>query len=210
MNTQADTILTDAEIDAALVNRFKSGEARAFDRLVLRWQQRIYRVAWRYTNTEDEAMDITQNVFVKAWSRIETLDEPERFGSWIYRITHHQCLDYLKAGHKKHVVAMSILGGSDNGSSMQEQVPDNGRSANPQKQLEDLQLRGIIDNALNHIPEEQKMIVILKEYEGLKFREIAEILEIPENTVKSRLYYGLNALRKYFTEHGLTGEVLQS
>jgi RNA polymerase sigma-70 factor, ECF subfamily len=192
--------------DSLLVERFRSGEHRAFEILLQRWQEPVYRMAWRYIGSSDEAMDISQNTFLKAWTHIDTLEDPGKFGSWVYRICRHQCLDHLKSAHKQRIVAMSGLGiaESDTASEQSLQVND---ANTPHSHLEATQRTQIMNRALDNIPEEQKVIIILKEYEGLKFREIADILELPETTVKSRLYYGLKALRNYFSQHNLEQEV---
>ncbi len=192
--------------DSLLVERFRSGERRAFEILVQRWQEPIYRMAWRYIGSTDDAMDISQNTFLKAWSNIGTLDDPGKFGSWLYRICRHQCLDHLKSAHKQRIVAISGLSLTESETTIEQSLPalDNDT---PHSHLEANQRTQIMNRALDNIPEEQKVIIILKEYEGLKFREIADILELSENTVKSRLYYGLSALRKYFSQHNLEQEV---
>jgi RNA polymerase sigma-70 factor, ECF subfamily len=192
--------------DSLLVERFRSGEHRAFEILVQRWQEPVYRLAWRYIGSSDEAMDITQNAFLKAWSHIGTLEDPGKFVSWLYRICRHQCLDHLKSAHKQRIVAISGLGLAESDTPVEHTFPEvDGHT--PHSHLEANQRSQIMQRALDSIPEEQKVIIILKEYEGLKFREIADILELPENTVKSRMYYGLSALRKYFSQHNLEQEV---
>jgi RNA polymerase sigma-70 factor (ECF subfamily) len=192
--------------DSLLVERFRSGEHRAFEILVQRWQKPIYRLAWRYIGSSDDAMDVAQNTFMKAWTNIATLEDPGKFGSWVYRICRHQCLDHLKSAHKQRIVAMSGLSLAENELPVEQSLPGHDAN-NPHTHLEADQRTQIMNRALDNIPEEQKVIIILKEYEGLKFREIADILELSENTVKSRLYYGLNALRKYFSQHNLEQEV---
>ena len=192
--------------DSLLVDRFRSGEHRAFEILVQRWQEPVYRMAWRYIGSADDAMDVAQNTFLKAWTHIDTLDDPGKFGSWVYRICRHQCLDLLKSGHKQRIVAMSGLGVGESETSTEQSLPE-ADGDTPHTHLEADQRSQIMRKALDNIPEEQKVIIILKEYEGLKFREIADILELSENTVKSRLYYGLSALRKYFSQHNLEQEV---
>lgn len=201
-STQSTSSLSDSE----LVLRLRSGDTRAFDRLVQRWQEPIYRLAWRYTGSADEAMDVTQNTFMKAWTRIDSLDQPDRFSAWLYRICRHQCLDHLKTSHKQRFVTISGLGSIQNETDNSENIEDE-EGFTPHQDLEFKQTAQILTKALERIPEEQKMIIILKEFEGLKFREIADILGLPENTVKSRLYYGLTALRKYFTSNDLEQEV---
>lgn len=192
--------------DSLLVERFRSGERRAFELLVHRWQEPIYRFAWRYVRSTDEAMDIAQNTFMKAWSNIATLEDPGKFGAWLYRICRHQCLDHLKSGHRQRITAMSGLGMTESDAMVEQSLPAV-EGDGPHDRLETSQRNQMLHEALDNIPEEQKMIIILKEYEGLKFREIADILELSENTVKSRLYYGLSALRKYFSQNNLEQEV---
>jgi len=192
--------------DSLLVERFRSGEHRAFELLVQRWQEPVYRMAWRYIGSSDDAMDITQNAFLKAWSHIGTLEDPGKFGSWLYRICRHQCLDHLKSAHKQRIVAMSGLVLAESDRPIEQSLAGHDGDT-PHSHLEASQRSQIMQKALDYIPEEQKVIIILKEYEGLKFREIADILELSENTVKSRLYYGLKALRNYFSQHNLEQEV---
>src|SRR5690606_41166682 len=98
------------------------------------------------------------------------------------------------------------LGLAESDAVMDQSIPST-EADGPHRQLETSQRNQMLHRALDNIPEEQKMIIILKEYEGMKFREIADILELSENTVKSRLYYGLSALRKYFSQNNLEQEV---
>lgn len=186
--------------DAKLVKEFREGNIDAFNQLVERWQHRIHRVAYRYFASHDEATEITQKTFIKAYKKLYTLDDVEKFPSWIYRIANNLCLDEKKRAGRRRSAPLEALG---------QEPKMEAESSNPDKKLQSRELGSILQQALNQLPSEQRIVVIMKEYEGLKFREIADALEEPENTVKSRMYYGLNNLRKIFDQWNLEMEELQ-
>lgn len=185
--------------DAKLVEDFRNGNIEAFNRLVERWQQRIHRFAYRYFASHDEAMEITQKTFIRVYKKLNTLDDAEKFSGWIYRIANNLCLDETKRAGRRRSASMETL--------TEHPVAEN-LAANPDQQVQQDQLGSILQLALNQLPPEQRIVVIMKEYEGLKFREIADILNEPENTVKSRLYYGLKKLRKLFDQWNIELESL--
>lgn len=185
--------------DAQLVKEFRKGNIDAFNNLVEIWQQRIHRFAYRYFSSHDEAMEITQKTFIRAYKKLHTLEDAEKFSSWIYRIANNLCLDEMKRAGRKRSTSMEAL----------QEHPAAKRVAEiPDRRLQQRELGSILQQALNQLPVEQRIVVIMKEYEGLKFREIAEILEEPENTVKSRMYYGLTSLRKIFDKWNIEMEAL--
>lgn len=183
--------------DAQLVEEFRSGNIEAFNALVERWQQRIHRFAYRYFCSHDEAMEITQKTFIKAYKKLDTLDDAEKFSSWIYRIANNLCLDETKRAGRRRLTSMEVLANHPIAKSITE---------NPDRTIQQQELGTLLQQALNQLPAEQRIVVIMKEYEGLKFREIADILDEPENTVKSRMYYGLTALRKLFEKWNIEME----
>lgn len=185
--------------DAQLVKEFRKGNIDAFNNLVEAWQQRIHRFAYRYFSSHDEAMEITQKTFIRAYKKLHTLEDAEKFSSWIYRIANNLCLDEMKRAGRRRSTSMEALQGHPAVKRIAE---------NPDRPLQQRELGSILQQALNQLPAEQRIVVIMKEYEGLKFREIAEILEEPENTVKSRMYYGLTSLRKIFDKWNIEMEAL--
>lgn len=187
--------------DAQLVKEFRNGNIEAFNSLVEEWQQRIHRLAYRYFSSHDEAMEITQKTFIKAYKKLHTLEEAEKFSSWIYRIANNLCLDEMNRAGRRRSKPMEAL----------EQPPEaTGMLDCPDRSIQQSELGSILQQALDRLPPEQRIVVIMKEYEGLKFREIAEILEEPENTVKSRMYYGLTSLRKIFEKWNIEMEALHN
>lgn len=184
--------------DAQLIEHYRNGNKDAFNDLVYRWQERIHRFAYRYFADNDEASDITQKTFIKAYYRLDTLKDTGKFSSWIYRIANNICIDETRRN------------GSKNRDSPENRI-ENGQlvtDKTPETRLEKNDMEIWMQKALLAIPDDQRTVVILKEYEGLKFREIAEILQESENTVKSRMYYGLKSLRKVFRKWNIEKEAL--
>ena len=185
--------------DAQLIKAFCEGDTGAFNALVDRWQHRIHRVAYRYFNSHDEAREITQKTFIRVYKKLKTLDDYNAFSAWIYRIANNLCLDEAKRAGRKKSASMDEF----------DQAPiANTISEHPDRPLQQKELEAILQQALQQLPAEQRMVVIMKEYEGMKFREIAEVLHIPESTVKSRMYYGLRTLRGIFDQWNLKKESL--
>ncbi len=183
--------------DAQLIKKFcGEGDISAFNRLMERWQEPIHRVAYRYFVCHDEASEITQKTFIKVYKKLETLDDHSKFSSWIYRISHNLCRDEAKRAGRKRAAPMQAL--------KRHPVADS-KAARVVQQEE---LGSILEQALQQLPPEQRIVVIMKQYEELKFKEIAEILQENENTVKSRMYYGLRSLKKIFNHWNIKPEEL--
>jgi RNA polymerase sigma-70 factor (ECF subfamily) len=183
--------------DNQLVKSFRSGDQQAFNALVIRWQPRIHRFAYRFFADSDDASEITQKTFIKAYQNLGSLENEAKFSSWLYRIANNLCLDELKrSGRRKSSPLEAWMQSSEMAAEM-----------SPAQELEHAELGAMLQKALLAIPDEQRTVVLLKEYEGLTFREIAEVLEVSENTVKSRMYYGLKALRKVFKKWKIDTEV---
>lgn len=174
--------------DAQLVQQYRQGDTAAFPALMNRWRTRIFAFCYRYFADSDDAEEITQRTFIKAYYKLDSLNEDDKFGAWLYRIAQNLCRDELGSSHRRRTVALP-------GSPIEEQAEtaspsaDGGILAKERSQ--------VIHDALICLPTEQRVVVILKHFDGLTFAEIAAILDEPENTVKSRLYYGLKSLRKH-------------
>lgn len=185
--------------DAKLVQEFCNGNTQVFNQLVERWQPRIYRLAYRYFNSHDEAREITQKTFIRVYKKLSSLDDHTAFPAWIYRIAHNICRDETKRAGRRRSQPMATL----------KQYPELQSIADdPGRPVEQKELSQILQQALQQLPPEQRMVVIMKEYEELKFREIANVLDLPESTVKSRVYYGLQSLRGIFDQWNIKKESL--
>ena len=167
-----------------------AGDTACFGELIERWQRRIYGFICRYVGNTDEAQDLTQDTFTKAYRNLDRLADPERFSSWLYTIALNECRMRFRRRRKIQLVSLPEEDG--------EVVPIHLRdqSASPEAKLavkEDIQ---VLQQAFEGLPEEQREVILMKEYQELKFHEISDILAIPLSTVKSRMYLGLKTLKK--------------
>lgn len=185
-----------------LIKQVQNGDRAAYTRLVEKWHSKIYRFAFRFFADEDEAHDITQKTFIKTYQSVNTLENPEKFSSWIYRIANNLCLDELKRAGRRKSTSLEAYMEQSAGLEANVDLPD--------ADLQNKELGHILQKALLTLPDEQRTVIILKEYEGLKFREIADILEEPESTVKSRLYYGLKSTRRVLTHWNIKHDYLNN
>lgn len=183
--------------DAQLVQDFLGGNHQAFNGLVARWQERIHHFAYRYFANSEDASEITQKTFIKAYQKMDSLDDATKFGSWLYRIANNLCLDELKRTGRKQTTSLEALKTAPKTEFVR--AADDGLLRNEAIVL--------LHKALLQLPNEQRLVVIMKEYEGFTFAEIAEILNEPVNTVKSRLYYALKSLKKTFDSWNIKKEV---
>lgn len=188
--------------EAVLIKQVQNGDKAAFTRLVENWHSKIYRFAYRFFADENEAHDITQKTFIKTYQNVSTLENPEKFSSWIYRIANNLCLDELKRAGRRKSTSLDAYLEQSGGLEGDQKAPD--------ADLQNKELGYILQKALLTLPDDQRTVIILKEYEGLKFREIADILEEPESTVKSRLYYGLKSTRRVLTNWNIKHEYLNN
>lgn len=186
-----------APSDERLVEAFQAGDLAAFDLLVLRWERKIQGTVYRVLGTEEDARDITQEAFLKAFRSLRGFKGQARFSSWLYQIALNLCRDRLRRRRGKAFVSLDSL------------EEDGGLPApaglSPYDQAERGALRGLVREALAELPDEQREVIVLKEYQELTFVEIAEILDVPLSTVKTRLYRGLVGLRGRLERHGLHG-----
>jgi RNA polymerase sigma-70 factor (ECF subfamily) len=169
---------------------------------VWRWEKPIYNFVYRFLGDAEISKDVSQKVFIRLYKNLGKLKDRSKFSSWIYQITANLCRDELKSIKRKRSLSIESMNESHN--DLAEDL-----NYQPDEEVNQLQLRSLIQEALQSIPEEQRIVIIMKEYQGLKFVEIAEALDEPLNTVKSRMYYGLNALRKVFKSWNINQEALQ-
>lgn len=187
-----------------LVERAQEGNQAAINQLVNQWYSRIYNFAYKYLGDDFLASEVSQKTFITLYQKIHTLKESNKFKSWIYQVAYNHC----HAEQRKKKSRWSIASFLDNGSESHPPEPDQRRHHNPEDNFQHGELTGLLQKALAQITHSQRVIIVMKEYEGLKFTEIAEILGVSENTAKSRLYGGLKALRKVFEMWNINQENL--
>jgi RNA polymerase sigma-70 factor (ECF subfamily) len=183
--------------DEQLVEACQAGEASAFDVLVARWEDRIRGAAYRILGSEDEARDVAQEAFLKAYRALSGFKREARFSSWLYQIATNLCRDRLRRRRARSQVSLEAL--EETGPVIVETRPG------ADERLLERDLAEAVRRAIHALPEEQREVVILKEYQELTFLEIAQALDVPVSTVKTRLYRGLAQLRLRLETEGVRG-----
>lgn len=177
--------------DEELVARATAGDQDAFGQLVARWERPIYALAYRTLRREEEARDVVQDAFLRAYRGLKGFKGEAKFSSWLYRITLNLCRDWMRKERRAPVA--QVPEGTDPLDLADQQ-------AAPTESVEDLvarrEMSAAVQLAMAELPEEQRTAIMLKEYHGLTFQEIAEMLDCPLSTVKTRLYQGLSVLRR--------------
>jgi RNA polymerase sigma-70 factor (ECF subfamily) len=185
-----------AATDEELVDAFQAGELSAFDDLVRRWERSILAAIYRVMGTEDDARDLCQETFLRAYRALGGFKREARFSSWLYQIALNLCRDRMR--RRKGRVMLSLEALDEEGWS----VPRKS-GPSPLDLVEAQTLSRVVAAAIEELPEEQREVIVLKEYQDLTFLEIAEILEVPLSTVKTRLYRGLVQLRTRLERQGI-------
>lgn len=175
-----------------LIRRAKQGDMLAFEELILKHEKIVYNVALRMMNHSEDAKDISQDVFLKAYKNLANFDERSAFSTWLYRITHNTCIDEMRKRKGKHSYSLEEEMESEEGS-MQRQIADEGDT--PEESLLREEEKGEILQALDTLSGEHKAAIILRDVKGLSYDEIAEILELSMGTVKSRISRARNQLK---------------
>ncbi|MBQ2412275.1 MAG: sigma-70 family RNA polymerase sigma factor [Anaerotignum sp.] len=175
-----------------LILKAKQGDMLAFEELILKHEKIVYNLALRMMNHSEDAMDISQEVFLKAYRSLSNFDERSAFSTWLYRITHNTCIDEIRKRKGKQTYSLEEDLESEDGS-MQRQVADDGDT--PEESLMRKEQKSEILRALDTLSEEHKAAIILRDVKGMSYEEIAEILELSLGTVKSRINRARNQLK---------------
>jgi len=182
--------------DEELVALSIGGDVESFNQLVLRWERPIFALAYRVIGREEEARDVVQETFLRAFRGIGNFRGQAKFSSWVYRIALNLCRDWMRRERRSPILP------SPEGVDVIELAAERG----PVESIEDLVARNdmskVVADLMTRLPEEQRTAIILKEYHGMTFQEIADLQGVPLSTVKTRLYQGLNVLRRHLQQQG--------
>ena len=183
--------------DEELVAATRDGDRGAFDQLVHRWNRPIHGAVFRVLGSHEDAREVSQEAFLKAYRAIGGFQQRARFSSWLYQIALNLCRDRLRRKRGRHMVSLDEMG-EDEGARLLPSAPSLHR------EVETLDLSRRVARAVAELPPEQREVIVLKEYQELTFAEIAEVLGTPVSTVKTRLYRGLTQLRRRLERDGVT------
>ena len=173
--------------DADLIARVRKGDIEGFNLLVSRWEKRVFNYLLRLTGNPDDSLDLSQDVFLKAYQNIRKLDDSARFGPWLFRIAHNEAYSSFRKRRPEVAPPEFERPGFEANESFFERQPAPGMAI-------DLSLA--VTAALDRLSPEHREAVVLKIYQGFKFDEMAEILECPVSTIKSRALHGARTARR--------------
>ncbi|MCA1643479.1 MAG: sigma-70 family RNA polymerase sigma factor [Acidobacteria bacterium] len=182
--------------DEQIVERAQAGDAEAFGEIVLRWERRIFALAYGILGREEDARDATQETFTAAFRNLSGFRGDAKVSSWLHRIAVNQCITRQR---RAKVRGETSLEAEQEDGGAQFASPSEAR---PDEQTEGRERSEAVRRAVNSLPPELRSVVVMKEFEDLTFQEIASALGVPLSTVKSRLYTALKQLRMRLEKHG--------
>ncbi len=184
--------------------RFKRGDAKAFEVLLRRHRKSIYNFCLRMLGHPTAAEDAMQEVFLKVVRSAGGWEKKAKVSTWIFAIARNHCIDAQRKAHYRKTASLdqSLKGERDEGSTLGDRVSDEGPG--PDRAAESLRLREVLAEAIQRLAPEQREVFVMREYAGMPFKEIAEVVGVPENTVKSRMRYALEHLRDALKARGIS------
>jgi len=187
--------ISNKEIDLSLVRRAKKGDYRAFDLLVLKYQSRVIATAFKFVKEKQLAEDIAQEAFIKSYKSIDSFREESSFYTWVYRITVNTAKNYLVSSKRRDETMISDLSQDDSF------YPEKLDVDSPQEILKASELRDLIFETLSSLGEETRTALSLREFDGLSYEQIAEIVQCPVGTVRSRIFRGREIIEEVVGKH---------
>jgi RNA polymerase sigma-70 factor (ECF subfamily) len=191
--------------DDALVARARGGDVAAFEELVGRHEEKIYRLAMRFTRNETDAAEILQETFLSAWRNLDRFEGKAQFGSWLYRVAVNAALMLLRSQKRHPQVAVEDVTAEALGEAAKDAGPGLGAgtdwSRRPDEQFQSEELRRQIQLAVDQLPESQRSVFLMRDVDGLSTEETAELLGVSLTTVKTRLHRARLTLREAITRY---------
>jgi RNA polymerase sigma-70 factor, ECF subfamily len=185
-----------AASDEELVARSRGGDVDSFNQLVTRWERPIYALAYRVIGRDEDARDVCQETFLRAFRALGGFKGQAKFSSWLYRITLNLCRDWIRRERRTPIAQ------AQEGVDLVELAAESSPSESIEELVARREMGRAVARAMAQLPDEQRTAIILKEYHGLTFQEIADLLGCPLSTVKTRLYQGLTVIRRQLKAEG--------
>ena len=187
-----------AETEKDLIRRAKNGDQDAFGQLVLTHQNKVYTLCVHMVTNREEAEDLAQEAFLKAWRSLNSFQEESSFATWMHRLTTNVCLDHLRKQARRQNISTAVS--LDDEESGWTEPADH--TQDPQRRLEQQEQRELLTKALNELPEHHRRLIIMREVSGLSYQEIADALDADLGTVKSGISRARERLRKILLRDG--------
>jgi RNA polymerase sigma-70 factor (ECF subfamily) len=183
--------------DQQLVAKVQKGDSRAFDLLVLKYQHKIFALISRYVRDRDEVQDVAQEAFIKAYKALPSFRGESAFYTWLYRIAINTAKNYLVSRSRRPPgsdVELEDAEYFESGGGLRE-------IENPENALFGAELKAVVDGAISALPEDLRTAITLREFDGLSYEEIADIMACPVGTVRSRIFRAREAIDALVSQH---------
>ena len=189
-----------------IIEKVLGGDANAFEELVLKYEKTVYNLALRMVGDRDDAFDMTQEAFIKAYGSLSSFRGDSKFSVWIYRIATNVCLDFLRSKSRKQQVSLTVS--DDDDEDAQLDIPD--PKADPEQQLMQKMSMQSVEEGLKTLPDKQRQILVMRELGGMSYAEIGKALSLEEGTVKSRIFRARKRLCTFLLDSGNIPESIAS
>ena len=182
----------------SIIREVQSGDVNAFEDIVREYEKNVYNIALRMTGDREDALDVSQEAFLKAYHALGNFRGESKFSVWLYRIVSNACLDFLRERKRRAEVSLSVV--DDEDESAEVEIRDD--SLSPETLLERKLTREAVQRGLLSLPEDQRKILLLREIQGFSYEEIGRILSLESGTVKSRIFRARRKLCEFLAEDG--------
>lgn len=184
----------DSYNDSELIHEFKDGNTKAFDLLVLRYQEKILKLAYQIVRNKEDAWDLSQETFLRAYRSLHKFKEKASFYTWIYKICINVCLSFIKKSKREKVIlSMDLI---NENQLIEEKTMNYSTNSEIELRIHQQEIAKAISNALEKLPLQQKIVFMMRHYDQLKNEEIAEKLHISISGVKSNYHHAIKKLQK--------------
>lgn len=194
------------EQEAAVIQAVLDGDVNAYEALVKEYEKNVYNLALRMTGNSEDAADMAQEAFIKAYNSLTAFRGDSKFSVWLYRIVSNVCLDFLRSRSRKQTVSLSTE--NDDGEEVELDIADETHS--PEQLLDRSLTRDAVRRGLAALPPDHREILLLREIQGLSYEEIADVLGLEAGTVKSRIFRARKKLCSFLIKDGNISEFVSS
>ena len=188
--------------DSRIIDRCLEGDEAAWEQVVARFKRKVFHIAYKFTGRHDAAEDLTQEVFLKVFKSLDKFHRDADFSTWLSSVARNYCIDHYRASKREKEVVVEDLLAFD--------LAPASVGSNPHRALEDRDRRSFLRSGLEALPEKLREAVVLRDLQGLSYQEMAERLELPEGTVKSRINRGREELTRLLLRAKQPGGTIRS
>ena len=189
------------EEELIIIKQVLGGDTAAFEELVLSYQDKMYSLSLRMTGNQEDAYDMTQEAFLKAYTNLANFRGDSKFSVWLYRLTSNVCIDFLRRRKRKPISSLTYI--NEDNEPQDLELPD--ERFVPDTIAERNELREAVAHGMDSLPEEYRQILVLREINGLSYNEIGEALNLEVGTVKSRIFRARKRLVEILMKDGNIG-----